>query len=166
MRRNDREITDMREILRIMDRCDVMSLAFADGGEPYVVPVNFGYVSDGESGVVLYIHGAKEGTKLRLAKETGRAAFSMYASHQLELSGEGESACRSTMKYDSVCGKGRIEAVEDREEKRIGLNAVMGQYSGSDSFEFDGAMLDAVSVLRLTVEEIRGKSNRRHRPAE
>ena len=61
MRRNDREITDLREILRLMDRCDVVNLAFADNGEPYVVPVNFGYVSDGETKVVLYFHGAREG---------------------------------------------------------------------------------------------------------
>ena len=71
MRRNDREITDLREILRLMDRCDVVNLAFADNGEPYVVPVNFGYVSDGETKAVLYFHGAREGRKASLAEKTG-----------------------------------------------------------------------------------------------
>ena len=163
MRRNDREITDLREILRLMDRCDVVNLAFADNGEPYVVPVNFGYVSDGETKAVLYFHGAREGRKASLAEKTGRAAFSMYASHTLELAGEGEPACRSTMKYSSVCGVGSIELVEDREEKRLGLNAIMGQYSEPDEqgFSYEEASVDAVAVWRLTVEEIHGKSSRK-----
>lgn len=87
----------------------------------------------------------------------------MYASHRLELAGEGEPVCRSTMKYSSVCGVGNIELVEDREEKRLGLNAIMGQYSEPDEqgFSFEETSVDAVAVLRLAVEEIHGKSNRK-----
>ena len=111
MRRNDREITDLREILRLMDRCDVVNLAFADNGEPYVVPVNFGYVSDGETKVVLYFHGAREGRKASLAEKTGRAAFSMYASHTLAFRAWGGGRACLPLHYEVQqrvrCGKHR-----------------------------------------------------------
>ena len=44
MRRNDREITDSREILSIVNECKVIRLAMLDEqGLPYIIPLNFGY---------------------------------------------------------------------------------------------------------------------------
>jgi len=43
MRRKDREITDSGEIISIMKKCSVCSLAFFDEQYPYVVPMNFGF---------------------------------------------------------------------------------------------------------------------------
>ncbi|MBD9243128.1 MAG: pyridoxamine 5'-phosphate oxidase family protein, partial [Clostridiales bacterium] len=43
MRRSDREITDLGEILSIINDCKVIHLAMVDDGEPYLLPLNFGY---------------------------------------------------------------------------------------------------------------------------
>ena len=44
MRRHDREITDSREILSIVNECKVICLAMLDEqGLPYIIPLNFGY---------------------------------------------------------------------------------------------------------------------------
>ncbi|MDF2587373.1 MAG: pyridoxamine 5-phosphate oxidase family protein, partial [Anaerocolumna sp.] len=44
MRRTDREITDLNQIVDIMKRCDVCRLAFFDKEYPYIVPLNFGLI--------------------------------------------------------------------------------------------------------------------------
>ena len=58
MRRKDREITDRAEIEAILNEAMVCRIGLADGGEPYVVPLSFGY----EDGSV-YIHSAPEASK-------------------------------------------------------------------------------------------------------
>ena len=42
MRRKDREVTDLSEIIEIMKNCDVCRLALNDDGFPYILPLNFG----------------------------------------------------------------------------------------------------------------------------
>ena len=43
MRRKDREVTDNYEINKIINSCQIIRLAFADGVAPYIVPLNFGF---------------------------------------------------------------------------------------------------------------------------
>ena len=43
MTRRELEITDITEILKIMDSTKILHLGLSDGGWPYVVPMNFGY---------------------------------------------------------------------------------------------------------------------------
>ena len=84
MRRSDREITDIQEILAVMKRCDVCRLALHDVEYPYILPVNFGMqIEDGQ--VILYFHGAREGRKYDLIARDNRASFEMDCSHKLVL---------------------------------------------------------------------------------
>lgn len=76
MRRQDREIKDPEKILSIIAACPYCHLGFSDQGKPYVVPVNFGYaVEDGRT--VFYFHGAREGRKIDLIRDTGWACMQM-----------------------------------------------------------------------------------------
>ena len=43
MRRNDREVTDPREIDAILSRAKVCHVAFETDGAPYLLPLNYGY---------------------------------------------------------------------------------------------------------------------------
>ena len=53
-----------------------------------------------------------------------------------------------------VCeGIGGIEV----EEKKKGLNCIMGHMSGKDSWDYPEAMLKRTAVLRLDVEQMSGK---------
>ncbi len=151
MRRRDREITDAREIARIMELCQVVSVAFA-GETPYVVPVNFGFAME-DGAFCLYIHGAREGEKLRRMALDPRAAFAMYTEETLLEAG---SACGYTMDFLSVCGSGTLEALSG-EEKRYGITRIMAHYAPGKAFAFEEKMLEAVTVLRLRVSEISGK---------
>ena len=153
MRRKDREVTDLREIIAIMSRCDSCSLALFDKDYPYVIPLCFAAeVSGGK--IVLYFHCATEGHKIDLIKRDPRAAFSMSCSHELILSGDS-----GTMRYESVCGNGRIEIVGDA-EKVFCLRAIMEKYAGLMGRQWSDDALKAVTVLKLTVANISGKRNK------
>ena len=65
MLRKDREITDRVAIIDIIRKSHVCHLAFNDAstGYPYIVPMNFGIVEDGDN-LSLAFHCAKRGHKL------------------------------------------------------------------------------------------------------
>ena len=60
MTRREREVTDIGEIIKILDNAKVLHLGMVDGDEPYVVPMNYGYtLEDGK--LTIWLHGAKRG---------------------------------------------------------------------------------------------------------
>lgn len=83
MRRNDREVTDSQKINNIILACDCCRIGFSDGNGVYIVPLNFGYVENGGKRT-LYFHGAAEGRKINLIKQTGYAGFELDTNHKLQ----------------------------------------------------------------------------------
>ena len=71
MRRKDREITESDRIQKIIDACQCMRIALADGACAYIVPVNFGY---DKAGKAFYFHGAAKGRKIDLIRQNGYQA--------------------------------------------------------------------------------------------
>lgn len=152
MRRKDREVTDMNEIIEIIKKCDVCRLAFFDKEYPYIVPLNFGYSYDGAK-LELYFHGANAGKKLELLKGNNKVGFEMDCNHQLITD---EDPCEYSMEYESVCGNGTVELLED-DQKIEALTYLMKQYTNESSFTFNEKMMAAITVFKLTVSEITGK---------
>lgn len=157
MRRSDREIKELDEIMDIIKRCDVCRVALHDSGYPYIVPLNFGMKADAGN-ITLYFHGAGEGKKYELIKRDNRAGFEMDCSHRLVM---GAGGCSCTMKYESVVGRGRIEIVPE-DEKKEALSVLMrqyheGEFSGLASFPEEAVRKTA--VFRLTVDKVWGKRN-------
>lgn len=152
MRRNDREITNIEEIIEIIKKCDSCSLALFDESYPYVVPMNFGYKFDGKN-IYLYFHSANSGKKIDLIKKNNKVAFEMNTSHKLLLN---EIACNSTMEFESVCGNGEIRILDDI-EKLSALTCIMNQYKKNVEYKFDEKIVKAVAVIELRVNNISGK---------
>ncbi len=155
MRRSDRQIKDFKEIVEVIKKCDVCRIALNDAGYPYMIPLNFGMKTEEEQ-ITLYFHGAGEGKKFELIRQDNRVSFEMDCSHKLIVDKEG---CRCTMGYESVVGRGRIEIVE-REKKQEALRALMRQYH-ADEFPFRQEVAERTTVMKLTVEEVTGKRNRK-----
>jgi nitroimidazol reductase NimA-like FMN-containing flavoprotein (pyridoxamine 5'-phosphate oxidase superfamily) len=154
MRRADREITGTGDKLEIIGRCKVCRLGMADGEEPYIVPLNFGYEYT-EGTLSLYFHSAREGRKIDILRKNRRACFEMDGEHRLI---EGDAACGYGFSYESVTGFGLVEFIEDREEKVRALNLLMRHQTGEDrDFDYQEAQLDRVAVYRLRVESFSGK---------
>jgi nitroimidazol reductase NimA-like FMN-containing flavoprotein (pyridoxamine 5'-phosphate oxidase superfamily) len=152
MQRKEQEVTENEEILNIMKKCEVCTVAFFDENYPYNVPLNFG-VQLVENQYTLYFHGANRGKKLELRKKNNHVSFEMHCSTKLIAS---EKACDFTMNYESVCGNGILEVVNN-EEKVSALKVLMKQYDSKKEYEFDENMVNSIAVLKLKVNAITGK---------
>ena len=155
MRRQDREIKDPEKILSIIAACPYCHLGFSDQGKPYVVPVNFGYaVEDGRT--VFYFHGAREGRKIDLIRDTGWACMQMEEGYQLHRA---DRACGHSAAFRSIIAEGPVSFVEDAEEKRRALDMIMLKNTGRGGWEYSEKMIDAVCVFSLTVDELACKEH-------
>ena len=151
MHRNEREITDKKDIDDIIRRCRVCHLAMCDEGQPYVVPLNFGY-----DGRFLYFHTAPEGRKIHIIKRNNRVGFEFDILHDIVTA---EQACKWGAKYESVMGSGTAEIVDDLEAKKEALQLIMRQY-GNGTWDFKEEILKKTLVLRVRILEISGKARK------
>ena len=86
MRRKDLAVTEKEQIDAIIQSCDCVRLAFADGTHPYIVPLSFGYHR--EDGVSkFYFHSAAAGRKVELCRKLGYAGFELDTNRQLKPDG-------------------------------------------------------------------------------
>lgn len=161
MRRTDREIREFDEIVEVIKRCDVCRLALNDTEYPYILPLNFG-VEVQDRKIILYFHGAEEGTKYELMARNPKASFEMDCSHKL-ISNLENGNCNCTMEYESVIGQGTIEILPD-EEKYNALSAIMKQYHHEikTPFQFGEKTMSHTKVWKLTVHSCTGKRRKKH----
>ena len=146
MRRRDREITDPEKLKDIIKKATVCHLGLADCGEPYVVPVNFGYEND-----CLYFHSAASGHKVDLLKKNNRVCFEIDGDYSIETTPK--NACK--VKYRSIIGGGMAHFLSDHEEKVRGLKAIVRQCVGIDYKIPDD--LDDTLVVKIDIESLTGK---------
>lgn len=150
MRRKDREVTDESRIDGIIRRCNCCRVGFSDGGEVYIVPMNFGFVKrDGKR--VFYFHSAKEGRKVELLKNGCDVGFEMDCGYELH---PGEAPCDCYAEFSSIIGTGSAEIVTGEDEKILGLQSLMKQAAGKENCEFRPEMLAAVCVFRLEIDKL------------
>lgn len=155
MTRRERQVTDMNEIIKILDKAKVLHLGLVDGDEPYVVPMNYGYEMHGDK-LTIWLHGAPQGRKIDLMKQNPKVFFEM----DCDITPfEGDVACRYGITYSSIMGRGTATIVEDPEEKKHGLVVLMQTQTDKD-FTFDDKIVKVVSVIRIDVSEYTAK----HRP--
>lgn len=156
MRRADRAVTDMDEILDIVRRCEVCTLALKDAQYPYALPMSFGETVR-QGALILYFHCAPEGKKLDLMRADARVAFEMHTRVQFVPA---EAACNATMRYESACGTGILRMAEAQESEQA-LRAIMRHYMpGAQRFDFEARAVAAARMLRLDVQTITAKDIR------
>ncbi len=151
MRRSDREVKEFKDIVAIIEKCDVCRLALNNNGYPYILPLNFGMTVRGDK-IELYFHGAMEGTKYDLIEKDNRVSFEMDCGHKLVADSE-QGNC--TMEYESVIGQGYIEMLTDG-EKYDALCILMKHYH-QEEFSFNKALIPCTKVFKLVVEKVTGK---------
>ena len=155
MRRKDREITNPDLIREYMHQCEICRLGFNDDGEVYIVPLNFGIVEE-DARYTFYFHGAKEGRKIDLIRKNPAVGFEMDCHYKL-VTGEAGHDC--TARFRSIIGSGRMEIVENEDEKIKGLQALMLHATGKADWSFAPAMVKAVCVFKMTVEKLSCKEH-------
>ena len=148
MRKADRAITEPELLDALMRQAPTVFLSMQDESGPYVVPLTFGW--DGES---LWLHSALEGKKADLLKKNPEVGFAVVAEQELV---PGEPACRWTMRYRSVMGKGVAEFITDPDQKVKGLECLMSKFT-SGPYHFDEKALARTLVIQVRVTELTGK---------
>jgi len=157
MRRKEREIRELKEILDVIGRCKHCRLGLCDDNQPYIVPLNYGYACQDDV-LTLYFHSAKEGKKMDIIKRNNKACFEIDCDTHLIA---GSSACSYGYQYRSVMCFGEITFLETVEEKRDGLNRLMQHQTGkATDFSFEDHELEKVVVYKMTVQTFTGKMRR------
>lgn len=153
MRRKDREVTELSKIVEIVERCDIVRLGMVDNGQPYIVPLNFGYelIDDQLS---LYFHSAKEGRKIDIMKVNPAVCFEMDCSFK-KL--EGEVACNWSAEFESIIGYGRVEFLNNEAEIKHALDCMMKKYGFSGMPSYKDDVLKRTAVYKLTVDTLTAK---------
>jgi uncharacterized protein len=119
--------------------------------QPYIVPMNFG-LHEGN----VYFHSAQAGKKITLLKKRPRVCVCFSNDHNLRWQSE-NIACSYGMKYRSVLAHGKVEFIEDYDEKVKALNIIMRHYTAKD-FSYNEPAVNDVLVWRVVVEQWEGRN--------
>jgi len=156
LRRSDREVTGLENILAILDKCEVMRVGMCVEDQPYIVPMNFAYeVIDGK--VSIYFHCAPEGKKLDMISKNNHVCFEADCSHKI-LKADSAWACEWSAEFQSVMGEGKIAAVTGEPQKIAALDLIMKRYGFQGKPAYRSQKVEAVTILKISVASITGKS--------
>ena len=150
--KREREVTDINEIKEILDKSMIVHVGMVDDGEPYVVPMNYGYTLE-DGGLCIYLHGATVGRKIDIINKNPKVFFEMECD---VTPFEGKVACQYGTTYASVMGKGTAVVLDDVNDKIDGLAKFMKTQTGKD-FTFDEKMVSIVNVIKITATSFTAK---------
>ncbi|MDE5565081.1 MAG: pyridoxamine 5'-phosphate oxidase family protein [Oscillospiraceae bacterium] len=156
MRRKDREVTDFKTMLDIIQACDIIRIGLADTDLPYIVPMNFAYTVDGEQ-VTFYVHGAMAGRKYTLMQKNSKCSFEMDIPLRMDCIAEKGDV---TMRYRCVMGTAKITFLEGEEKQKAIDNVLMNRYDETRHFAYNRSAVARTAVAKLTVLSMTAKENR------
>jgi len=150
MRKKEKEITNQTDIEKIIKKSLVCRLALSDNGQPYIVPLCFGYKNR-----ILYFHGAGEGKKIDIIKKNPLVCFEFDINTEIIRA---ENACKWGMRYQSVIGFGKAFIVENFDKKQKALEIIMSQYT-EQKFQFSVAVMQKTAMIKVEIESMTGKQS-------
>lgn len=119
-------------------------------GLPYVIPMNFGYSDD-----IIYLHSAPEGYSITALSANPDICITFCSETSLTHQDE-EVACSYRIQGQSVICRGKVQFVEDYDEKITALNILMKQYS-EKPFKYSEPSIRNVKVWKIKINEMSGK---------
>lgn len=152
MRRKDREVTDIQELLSIVEECRICHVGLLDDKGVYVVPLNYGFEYVNKQ-LILYFHSAQVGRKIDAIIKNPNVCVEMDCDHRLI---EGEKACDFSFGFKSVIGNGVATILSNYDEKLKGLSLLM-KHETQKEYAIDENMVNHVSVIKVIVNEFSGK---------
>ena len=141
---------DRKQMEQVIEEALFCQVAFSLDDQPYVVPLNFGYV-DG----CFYFHSKQKGKKIDLLKANPKVGFNLQS--RIEAIHDKEKAENCSMRYLSVLGSGVMSLIEEDSEKRQALDCICKQYD-MQPYEYSEKMMRATALIRLDVTEMVGKA--------
>jgi len=153
-RKRDQAIKDVESekiMEEIIKSCDICHVGMVDGQTPYVLGFNFGFQNN-----IIYLHCAKEGKKIDILRKNPNVCVSFSADYKIFARHE-HVACSWRMRYRSILAYGKVEFVNDYDEKLAGLAIFMNQYS-AENFVFNKPSVDNIVILKIKVDEWTGRT--------
>jgi uncharacterized protein len=160
MRRNHSEVTDPKEIQRILSSTNIGRLATnGPDGYPYIVPVNFVSL-EGH----IYFHCAPQGEKLDNINRDPRVCFEVdvplsYIDIGLDPN---RPICNLHQFYHCVIIRGQACVVKDDALKVDTLNALIAKHENTEDFQkvtSDMSGCKACEVIEIKPDSISAKSD-------
>jgi uncharacterized protein len=160
MRRSHCEVTDPKEIVRILASTNIGRLGTLDReGYPYITPVNFVFYEQ-----CVYFHCAPAGEKLANLLRNPRVCFEAdvpLAYLEAAFNPEG-NPCRSHQLYHCVIIRGVARIVPNGELKIAVLNALMTKHEGNSLYPpvtSDSTGYKACHVIEIQPGKMSAKSD-------
>jgi nitroimidazol reductase NimA-like FMN-containing flavoprotein (pyridoxamine 5'-phosphate oxidase superfamily) len=155
MQKSEREITEKTVLEEILKRGRFAVIGLCRESDPYVVTLSYGYDPTTRS---LYFHTARTGLKLEYLKANPSACATV-----IEDRGYIMGECAHA--YRSVVVRGNMTVVETLEEKKHGLEVILGHLEIDPEVVRKRSLADdrayaRAAILRLDILEITGKAGR------
>lgn len=146
------QLTD-KETDSLLLNCMTGTLATVNSdGTPYAVPVHYVFQDN-----AIYIHGLPVGQKISNLKANPNICFNIYEMRGLLMDKDGKP-CDTNTAYASVVIQGKAQVVEDLNEKKAALSAVILKYTPHlAEKEIPFNMLKGTAVIKLSVCQMTGK---------
>jgi len=152
------EIKSYEKIKEFLNDEHVGRISSVDvNGFPQIIPMNFVFLND-----AIYMHSHVKGEKLDNISNNDKVGFE--SDRELEFLPsyfeDPHNASLADTLYISVVIKGIASFVSDRSEKTLALNGLMKKYQPEgnyDPLESKMRVLDAVSVIKVTLKSLHGK---------
>ena len=146
------QLTDQK-INSLLSNCLTGTLATVNSdGTPYNVPVHYVYLNN-----TIYIHGLPVGQKISNLKANPNICFNIYEMKGLLLDDE-KKPCDTNTAYESVVIQGKAQIVEELNEKKTALSAIILKYTPHlTEKEIPLNMLKGTAVIKLSICQITGK---------
>ena len=132
----------------VIKQCDICFIGLTGLDlMPYVLPMNFGYRNQ-----TIYLHSAPEGRSIRTLEQNNNICITFSTDHELVFQHE-EVACSYRMKSKSVIVWGKVEFVDDLDEKREVLDIIMKQYTDAH-FQYNDPAVRNVKIWKVPIEQV------------
>lgn len=147
--RREAKAFDSNRIEQLLKEGEYLTLSMVDEqGHPYGVPLSYAYANG-----VIYLHGALEGHKINCITKNNRVSATIVGKTQLLPE-------KFSTLYESVIVFGKAHVLEEAEEKKIALAALIEKYSG-DFYEEGMAYIERAMgrtcAIKIDIEHMTGK---------
>ena len=143
-------IKNREQIDQIIRACKTCWLAMSVNNIPYVLPLNFAL--DGNS---VILHSAQNGRMWETLKKNPNVCINWTLGEDLTWQ-DVKVGCSYRVKSKSVLVDGKVEFVDDFDEKTRCMQLLMAQYSDRE-FKFSKPAIENVGIIKVAIDKITAK---------
>jgi nitroimidazol reductase NimA-like FMN-containing flavoprotein (pyridoxamine 5'-phosphate oxidase superfamily) len=143
-------IENNEEIEEVIKSCKTCFVAMSENDRPYVLPMNFAL--DGDS---VILHSAQSGRMWETLQKNPKVCINWTLGEELAWQDE-RVGCSYRVKSKSAIVEGKVEIVDEYDEKVRCLELLMAQYSDRE-FKFNAPAVKNVGIIKVKIKHISAK---------